>query len=111
MAQRASSPTLPDALLKACNAVTTPSWTPHFLALVDTDPGSALDFGLCTVVGRVATVTWKTVTMKLGFSSFVTAAVAAAAAVGVVADCPDYTSFSQVCYPMLTPTFLADAIA
>ncbi|KAI0751344.1 Six-hairpin glycosidase-like protein [Daedaleopsis nitida] len=33
--------------------------------------------------------------MKLGFSSFVAAAVAASAAVGVVADCPDYTSFSQ----------------
>ena len=37
--------------------------------------------------------------MKLGFSSFVAAAVAASAVVGVAADCPDYTSFSQVCCP------------
>ena len=39
--------------------------------------------------------------MKLGFASFVSAAIAVSAAVGVAADCPDFTSYAQVCSPFL----------
>ena len=69
----------------------TASWTP--LVFVDPD----FDLGLCSSVGRVATTAWSTLSMKLGFASFVSAAVTTSAIAGAVAQCPDFTTYSQVC--------------
>ena len=62
-----------------------------------------VDFGLVSswlplpsTAGRVATLAWNTLTMKLGLAPWLSIAVAVA---GAAADCPDFTTYSQVRAP------------
>lgn len=59
--------------------------------------GFDVDPAACDLLKRAAVSAWKAVTMKLGFASLVSAAVGTSALLTAAAQCPDYTTFSQVC--------------
>lgn len=69
-------------------------WTSVVLP-ADTVVGPAL-FDL---IGKAVESAWKAINMKLGFASLVTAAVSASTILGTAAQCPDFTTYSQVTSP------------
>lgn len=81
----AGVPTAPvaDALIRA--------WTSTLPAF-----DSRLLPGVRDTLGYAATSAWNVVTMKLGLAPLVTVAIGASALLGATAQCPDFTTYSQV---------------